>query len=34
MFFDGGQGDHQRVGDVLIRGPGGEQAQDVLLAGE
>ncbi len=32
VFFDGVQGDHQRVSDVLIGGPGGQQAQDLLLA--
>lgn len=32
VFFDGVQGDHQCVSDVLVRGPGGQQAQDLLLA--
>ena len=31
MFFDGGQRDDQRPGDVLIGGSGGQQAQDFLL---
>ena len=31
VFFDGRQLDHQSPGDVLIRGPGGQQAQDFLL---
>src|SRR5205823_9388411 len=31
VFFDGGQLDHQGLGDVLIGGPGGQQAQDFLL---
>ena len=32
VFFHGVQGDYQRVSDVLVRGPGGQQVQDLLLA--
>ena len=32
VFFHGVQGNHQRVSDLLVRGPGGQQAQDLLLA--
>ena len=31
VFLDGGQPDHQGLGDLLIGGPGGQQAQDFLL---
>ena len=31
MFLDRGEGDHQGVGDLLIRGSRGEQAQDFLF---
>ena len=31
MFLDGGKLDHQGAGNVLIGGPGGQQAQDFLL---
>ena len=31
MFLDGGQLDHQGLGNLLIGGPGGQQAQDFLL---
>ncbi len=31
VFLDGGQLDHQGPGDLLVRGPLGEQAQDFLL---
>ena len=31
VFFDGGKLDHQGPRDVLIGGPGGQQAQDFLL---
>ena len=32
VFFHGVQGNYQCVSDVLIGGPGGQQAQDLLLA--
>ena len=31
MFLDCGQLDHQGLGDFLIGGSGGQQAQDFLL---
>src|SRR5215468_3740839 len=31
MFLDRGQLDYQGLGDLLIGGPGGQQAQDFLL---
>ncbi len=32
MFLDRGKLDHQRIGDLLIGGPLGKQAQDFLFA--
>ena len=31
MFLDRGQLDHKGLGDLLIGGPGGQQAQDFLI---